>query len=329
MNAMASIPGITFRHTIADDDYAAMVAVRVLSAPHDGIDPRSSREHLPTEASLRDNFPANEAGENPDLLLVEAGERVVGNAHTAWRWIESTGTHVHLHLGYLLPEFRGRGIGSAMLSWSERRIRDLAAADGSLDHAVFATNASTTESESTALIVDNGYREVRRLTDMAATVAPMSPRNLPPGVETRPVTPAHYRPIYAALKDSQRGTPLSTPENDGDYDSFLGEFVRTGGYDPALWHIAWSRDEVVGLIITLIAGDVGHVTEVGVRQAWWRRGIAASLLTAAMETLALRGIHHARLFTNAANPRGARTLYERFGFAEVKQHVLYRKLLTP
>ena len=32
-----------------------------------------------------------------------------------------------------------------------------------------------------------------------------------------------------------------------------------------------------------------------------------------------------RLYTDALNGQGARTLYERLGFIEAKQHLLYRK----
>ena len=65
--------------------------------------------------------------DSPDLLVVEMNRQIIGYNHVFWRWIEVTGTRVYLHLGYLLPEWRGKGIGSAMLSWAQQRIRELAA----------------------------------------------------------------------------------------------------------------------------------------------------------------------------------------------------------
>jgi SAM-dependent methyltransferase len=39
----------------------------------------------------------------------------VGYAHVRWRWTEITGERVYLHLGHVLPAWRGRGVGSRAL----------------------------------------------------------------------------------------------------------------------------------------------------------------------------------------------------------------------
>ena len=63
------------------------------------------------------------------------------------------------------------------------------------------------------------------------------------------------------------------------------------------------------------------------RKAWQRRGIARALMVAALQGLYDRGIMQVRLVTDAADGRGARSLYESFGFREAKQHIVYRKPL--
>ena len=323
------LPGLTFRHLATPADYLAMRAIRIDSAPHDQIDPRSSREGLPTEADLRATFPEATMRDHPDLLLVSAYNQVIGYNHVRWRWTEITGVRVYLHLGYLLPTWRHQGIGQAMLHWAQGRIRAIATTEQPDDRATFATNVSSTEHEADVLIRNAGYRAVRRLSDMTTTIPPqLSLSPLPEEVEIRPVQPPQHRAIYQAMKDAYRDMWVSTPESEADYQEFVAENVRTAAYDPELWHIAWAKDEVVGVVISRILDTVGHIAEVEVRQKWQRRGIARALLQRALQQLRTRGIDHVRLYTDADDGQGARSLYELLGFREVKQHIFYRKPLS-
>jgi len=70
---------------------------------------------------------------------------------------------------------------------------------------------------------------------------------------------------------------------------------------------------------------INHRLKVAVRKAWQRRGIARSLMIHALNALQARGMAQVRLFTDADDGQGARSLYERVGFCEVKQHIFYRK----
>jgi mycothiol synthase len=306
-----------------------MAAVRQASASHDGIDPQSSREGLPTADDLRAMFAEAATFQRPDLLLVSMHDQLIGYNHVVWRWTEVTGVRVYLHLGYLLPTWRGKGIGQAMLRWAQARIRALAADEQADERATFATNVSSTEHEADALIRHAGYSAVRRLSDMAASlVVPPALAALPTGVQLRPLEPAHYRPIYAAIKDAYRDIWVSTPESEADYQEFLADNVQTPLFDPTLWQVAWAGDEVAGVVICRIQQGVGQIAEVEVRQAWQRRGIARALLQRALQQLHNRKVASVRLYTDADNGPGARSLYEAVGFREVKQHIFYRKPLT-
>ena len=322
------INGLMFRYAELAD-YGGMAAVHANSYQHDRIDSHSSRESVPSEADLRNMFDQATITGNPDLLIVTMHQQVIGYNHVFWRWTEVTGVRVYLHLGFLIPEWRGKGIGMAMLGWAQQRIRAIAAYEQADAQATFATNVSSTEYEADALIRHAGYHDVRRLSDML--VAPdlqIVAQPLPAGVDKRAVIPAHYHAVYQAMKDAYAEIWTSTPASDADYAEFLAEYVHQPAFDPVLWHIAWAEDQVVGLVISRISGTVGHVAEVEVRRAWQRRGIARSLLQSALATFNQRGITDVRLYTDAADGQGARGLYESLGFREMKQHIFYRKLLT-
>ncbi len=324
-----TIPGLSFRHFASPADYSAMAAIRLGSAQYDQIDPRSSREGIPTADDLCAAFPEAIVRNNPDLLLVALHNQIIGYNHVLWRWTEVTGVRVYLHLGYVLPTWRGKGIGQAMLGWAQQRIRAIAAVEQPDDRATFATNVSSTEYEADALIRHAGYTAVRRLSDMAAVIPSHLPINpLPLGIHTRPLDPTHYRSIYQAIKDAYRDIWVSTPETEADYQEFLAENVTTAAFDPNLWQIAWADESVVGVVISRIHHDVGHIAEVEVRRAWQRRGIARALIQRALQQLREHGVEQVRLYTDADDGQGARSLYESLGFREVKQHIFYRKRLS-
>jgi GNAT superfamily N-acetyltransferase len=323
-----AIPGLAFRRFHSPTDAPAMLAVRLGSLAHDQIDPRSPRERPPTLDELARAL-ADCAPSSPNLLVATIGGQVAGYSRVAW-WPEQDGQAVFLHLGYLLPEWRGRGIGGAMFAWAEARCRVLAAEvlarEAREMRPCYATNASSTEREATGLIERAGYHVVRRLADMRLEHdGPVPEMALPAGIEPRPVTPAHYRAIYDAMKDAWQGLWGQLPPGEEDYRAFLADRVDLPYFDPALWQIAWDGELVAGLVLGELRDGVGVVAEVAVRRAYRRRGIARSLLVAALRQLEARRPEQVRIYTDAEDGQGARSLYESVGFRTLKEHRLYRK----
>jgi ribosomal protein S18 acetylase RimI-like enzyme len=323
-----AIAGLRFRGLRDATDYAGMAAVRQGSREWDHVDPQSPREEIPTTEGVAATFPLTELREHPDLLIVTIDGQIVGYNHVLWRWTEVTGERVYLHLGYLLPAWRDQGIGSAMLHWSQRRIREIAAQDPHAGPVTCATNVSSTEREADALMRHEGYVAVRRLSDMVLEPIPSPvPSSLPVGVRRRPLVPEHFSEVYAAWKDAFAGVWTSTPSSQEDFEEFVGDNLAGPTFDPTLCEVAWSDDQVVGFVLGRIRNGVGVIAEVAVRPQWQRGGIARALMHRVLTSLEERGVPQARLFTDADDGQGARSLYERLGFRERKQHVFYRKPL--
>ncbi len=326
VSSAPALPGLRFRLYRGPADVPLLWAVREGSRAYDGVDPQSSREAPPTLAEMQAYYAALPPGQ-PIALLAELAGQVIGYNGMTW-WTEQAHGWVGLHKGWLLPAQRGRGIGSAMFRWAEDRLRAVAAEQAPSGPATFAINVSSTEHDLRRLVEAAGYRRVHNLSDMVWQAGdPLPPVPLPPSVELRPVQPDHHAAIYAAFKDAWRGTFGETAVSDADYQEFLAEHINAPHYDPSLWAVAWAEAEVVGLVIAAIRGDVGVIAEVEVRQAWQRRGIGRALLTTALTALRTREITTVRLFTDADDTQGARSLYERLGFHEVKQHGFWRKPL--
>jgi len=114
-----AIPGLGFRRLRDGVDYTDMVTVRDGSRDWDQVDVQSPREEVPTVEEMAATFPLGAVQGHPDLLIATIDEQIIGYSHVFWRWTEITGVRVYLHLGYVLPPWRGQGIGSAMLHWGQ------------------------------------------------------------------------------------------------------------------------------------------------------------------------------------------------------------------
>ncbi len=272
-----------------------------------------------------------------DLVLADLDGRVVGYARVEWndttdgeRWYEGVGI-VH-------PDVRGRGIGSALLVWTERRrleiARDHAAAPNWVDRPRWLTTfLFDGDTGGRRLLTSAGYEPFRRFATMSRpTLEAIEPHELPAGIEIRPV-PRDLdlmRRVFRADNEAFRDHFGWTD----DSDERFAEFVEDPTVDPDLWIVAFDGDEIAGGILNGIhqvpGGDPeGWLDSVFVRRPWRRRGLARALIARSLELLRSRGLTAAALGVDLANPNQALGLYESCGFRAVSGATAYRKPLPP
>lgn len=320
------VAGLAFRPIIGVEDTDALHAVHLGRAEHDRVDPRSTVEGIPTREQVRESLAgATAAGQQDRYLVVQVDEHVIGYSRVI-SWPEEDGTWVYLSLGWLLPDWRGRGIGTAMLRWAESFGRGQAAAEHPDARAEYAANASSTETEATALLLHEGYRAGYTVLEMgldAGTAVSETP--LAAGIEIRPVLAAHFPAIAASVREAYRDEYEDGRFNEGDDPAAYVAELSGERHDPGLWQVAWENEEVVGQVITVIEDGRAEVFEVSVRPAWRRRSIGRALLTRAVLALRGRGVETIRLHTVAEFRTRARDLYESVGFRVLKAFPRYRK----
>jgi mycothiol synthase len=323
-----AIAGLHFRPARGVEDAEALYAVHTGRLAHDGIDPLSNLEDVPSLEGLRAALSQAAAGRQLDQWLVaQIYERVVGYSQLEC-WPEGDGTWVYLTLGWVLPEWRGQGIGAAMLHWTEARIRRLAAADHPGAQIELAANASSTEKEATALLLYAGYRAGYTILEMgldATTPVPEHP--LPAGMNVRPVLPDHYPLIAASIHEFFQQEYDEGRFNewfDFDLDAAVAR-LRYPKHDSTLWQVAWEGNRIAGLALSVVENGVGEVFELCVHPACRRRGLGRALMARAIHSLRARGVEVIRIRTNADFRTRAKDLYRSVGFRILKEFPRYRK----
>lgn len=320
------IAGLEFRHARGEQDVDALHAVHLGRIAHDRLTSLSLSESMPSRERLQQVLSQAVAENRLDRWLVAQIDDLVVGYSQFISWPEADGTWVYLTLGWVLPEWRGKGIGTAMLHWTEDRIRQLAAAEHPGDKIELAANASSTETEATALLLHEGYHAVYTVLDMvldASTPAPAHP--LPAGVEVRPALLDHYHIIAASIHEAYQHEYDDGRFNE-DYSADINlARLKDPRHDPTLWQIAWDGDQVAGQVLPLIENGAAEVFEVSVRPAWRRRGLARGLLSRALHSVRERGIDVIRLRTVKDFRTRAKDLYHSVGFRVVKEFPRYRK----
>lgn len=154
-------------------------------------------------------------------------------------------------------------------------------------------------------------------------------RQLPDGVEQRPVRPEDLRQIIEAHLEAFRGEWDFHEPTEDDIAEHLDNPLR----DESLWQVAWHGDTVVGQVKPFVNDEEnerqgylrGYAEYISTHHDWRNRGIAGTLLVRALAELRRRGMTEAALGVDTDNPGGAFQLYTSLGFELQVYEAVYEK----
>jgi mycothiol synthase len=231
------------------------------------------------------------------------------------------------HVGYalltVLPEHRGRGVGTGLhesaLAWlDERRIRE---AEGWVHED---------DEESLGWAFRRGFREVERDSRLVLDLRDYDPPPVEPPTGVEIVTwaeqPQLARGIYEVACEAFPDIPGAEDEVMEPFDDWLEHHMLGSGDRPEATFIALAGGEVVGYakfsLTTARPQDAGH-DMTGVKRAWRGRGIAGALKRTQI-AWAKRAGYERLVTTNEVRNEPIRRLNERLGYQPTPGRVLVR-----
>jgi mycothiol synthase len=306
-----AIPGLRLR--AADPaEWDTLASLESRAHATDGIDERQTGTELEAQLRRLDEFLLER-----DLLVAEVAGEIAGFA-AGYRLLRD-GVLTGEMWGVVDPALRRRGIGTAMFEANRARLVAELAADPRPGPRELHSWAMDSEESGRALLNDRGFVPIRFGFEMRRYLTGELPqRELPAGIEMRPVTPEQHRAIFEADDEAFQDHWGHRTMGEGDYrDMFHGPNV-----DTSLWCVAWDGDEVAGSVMNAIFEREnaelgvrrGWLEHVSVRRPWRGRGVAKALCAASFRVLRERGMDEAWLGVDGSNPTGALELYEGLGF---------------
>jgi len=321
------IEGLHFRFVGGEEDTEAIHNLRSSCAEQDKVDLLSATEGLPGIDEIREALiAATESDQLNYRILAEINQEVVGYGMID-SWYEMDERWVYLILGWVIPKWRGHGIGTALIHWGEQVAKRFATINHPGERIEFAANSNTTQPESTNLLLNEGYRVGYTVLEMGldlTKIPPISP--LPAGIEIRPVLPEHNMSIAFSIgKSYQNEYENHRFQNSWNLLETLSRLSEPP-QNPDLWQIAWAGNDIVGNVIPLYEKGRAIMYDISVRPAWRGHGLARALLTRSLWDLRERGIEVVRLNTVKEFPTKAYELYQSVGFEVLKEFPRYRKI---
>lgn len=308
-----------------EDDYTHLANILTASQNADSLPVTVSAADLAKRLSTSPRFELFR-----DLVIAEVGGQEVGYGRTSWG--EEPSCRTYRLTGFLLPEWRRKGIGRALLTWLEERARAIAGEHPTTASSFLYINATHYQVGLHTLVRQSGYGikdcwvlMVRpNLEDIPDTP-------LPEGLEMRPALPEHFHAIWYAVEEAfvPEGGPSPTGEIPQD-------FKIDPNFQPELWQVAWevSSGKVVGSVMTYInhaenkqMGILRGYTEgISTVPAWQQRGVARALIARSLKIQREVGMSESALVCSGENQNNYK-LYASCGFQEVKRDTVYEKPL--
>ncbi len=322
LDGAPAIPGMRIRRWRDAADYSSMAAVMGASNDFDKVPWLPTAENLRIEIEGEDGIDATS-----DIVLVEVDGDLVAEAQV-WR-VTRDGTAMFEIGGHVVPTFRRRGIGRALLRENLRRATERAAFEPAGAPVLIESFVEETETGHRAILAEAGFETVRHFFLMRVSGlddVPDAP--LPDGLELRTVTPDHHRPIFDAEAEAFKDHWGHREQTD---DMFRTMFAPAE-LDTGLWAVAWDGDEIAGVVQAWIWSEEnaklgvkrGWLERISVRRPWRRRGLARALTAEALRKLRAAGMEDAMLGVDSENPTGALGLYEGLGFEVYSRAAAYR-----
>ncbi len=318
------IPDLTFRRFRGARDLAGIAALHRARVDYDRLDPLAPGQRAPGAAELGKVYRQRlDFDPQRQMLLAEARGRLIGYVWIR-AWQAADGSWILFHRVLIHPEWRGKGIGIALMRWAESALAEIARQRPPGTPALLRTDVYSTERETVARLDAAGYQLGHSDVELALAALDELPESVAPdGFVLRPPDADEYRSAYFALAAA---FSADWDHRDRAEDDFI-DLLDSPTNDPTLWRIAVSDGQIAGVVLCEAIPPAGIISELAVGETWRRRGLGHALLVSGLRALRERGLTEARAYTDAANPFGARTLYERLGFQPVKEVQSYLKPL--
>ncbi|MGZ8652570.1 MAG: GNAT family N-acetyltransferase [Actinomycetota bacterium] len=222
------------------------------------------------------------------------------------------------------PSFEGRGLGSAIIDWTEAQTRSRVGEDSTarLWNSVQANNAGAI-----ALLETYGYAAIRSFWDMTMDLDDsFDAGSVPEGVTIRPVVMEVDGPAASSVLNTAFRSHFGHVEE--TFEGWLAQQEADDTWDPTLGLLAEVDGTIVGFSNNGVIDGTGYVFELGVLPEMQGRGIGRALLRHSFAMLAGRGILKGRLGVDTENATGAVELYRSVGLTPVSEQRVVEKLIV-
>ena len=238
--------------------------------------------------------------------------------------------------GRVHPDYQNMGLGTYLFNWGKERAKHVLEKVPEDIRVSIRTWSLSSWKPAAELLENLGLKVIRNFYMMAIDMeeAPPAPA-WPEGITVRTYNhPEDAEAVYRADDDAFKDHFGYVEE---DFEEGFKQFqhfrFNDEGFDPNLWYLAVDGDEIAGFSLCRKYNwedkNAGHVSVLGVRRPWRRKGIALALLHHSFGEYWKLGKKRVMLGVDADSLTGAVDLYEKAGMHVHRKTDLYELELRP
>lgn len=228
------------------------------------------------------------------------------------------------------PQWRRRGIGSALLDWQMGRARQLLAASGKDGPGRILVHVEEGMADASSMLTERGFSQIRHYTEMRRDLSEPIPQGpLANQLDLVPWSEELDDQVRLAHNDAfatHDGSEPHTPETWTDGRTY---FVPSWSF--LVLDRTTDRAQVAGYLYSgryeqdweAVGGSEGYIDILGVREPWRGQGIGTALLARALQAYATDGMQYAGLGVDVPALPADFGLFDKLGFEPFRRSTMY------
>ena len=312
-----SLPGLSWR-PITLDDLAALVELAEVCRKPDGAGD-GGLAFMNRPDNLAERYFPDAPGAAIGAFAADAQLAACTTVHL----VPNTWTKRVVIVGQVRSEWRGRGIGTYLMRWSQAQAQALFEADP-VDKRLMQLATESLTDAAGRLYQAHGFEPVMIERIMRRDLQrPLPDRPLPPDVTVMSWQPSlaeqFFQAYHASFRDRPRFPGWSAAE-------WIGRRIDDESARPDWSLLARAGDAPVGFLTAGTEHPGGFVVQVGVIPEWRGQGLGSALMVETMRRMQAAGETTVQLTVNVNNP-GAKALYTQLGFVTVGRRARFERIV--
>jgi ribosomal protein S18 acetylase RimI-like enzyme len=282
-----------------------------------------------TAEELAEEFDGTYCTLEHDVLVAEYESQIIGVGYTIYLPSETKEERCYI-FGTTKPEFRGNGVGTAVMQWATEHGESLLRSTNRTIPKYLRSDMSTTNTTAGRLFHSFNMNAVRWNEDLIIDLNDSPDVLVSPGYSVIPWDSARDEEARTVKNLAFMDHWGSTPTNEEGWEQLV--HGSTAKLDQSFFALD-QNEKIIGLLLShryesddeLLGKRIGWIDKLATLSEHRGKAVGKSLITHALSAYRRDGLTHAALDVDTENPTGAYGLYTSVGFSTFRGSVTYER----
>ncbi len=282
-----------------------------------------------TAEELAEEFDGTYCTLEQDVLVAEHQSQIIGVGYTIYLPSETKEERCYI-FGTTKPEFRGYGVGTAVMTWAAEHGESLLRSSTGKIPRYLRSDMSATNTSAGDLFKDFGLQAVRWTDDLIIDLQNSPDVCVAPGYSIVPWNTSRDEEARVTKNQAFMDHWGSTPTSEEGWQQLV--HGSTARLDQSFFALD-ENDEIIGVLLShryeadddVLEKRIGWIDKLATLAEHRKKSVAKSLITHALAAYRRDGLTHGALNVDTENPTGAYGLYTSVGFTPFRGSVTYER----